>query len=64
MNVGTGDEDCQYYFANAHKLNTIYIYSENHQDDKVEITDDTDNTAKNKNCWIELENLCLPIVGP
>ena len=23
MNVGTGDEDCQYYFANAHKLNTI-----------------------------------------
>lgn len=26
MNVGTGDEDCQYYFANAHKLNTIYIY--------------------------------------
>lgn len=63
MNVGTGDEDCQYYFANAHKLNTIYIYSENHTDDKVEITDDTDNTAKNKklldrvgkfmfaNCW-------------
>lgn len=37
MKVGNGDEDCQYYFANAGQLKTITIY-----DDKgvpVEITD-------------------------
>lgn len=26
MIVGNGDEDCQYYFANAEQLKTIYIY--------------------------------------
>ena len=40
MIVGNGDEDCQYYFANAEQLKTIYIYSDKHPDDKVEITDD------------------------
>lgn len=39
MKVGNGDEDCQYYFANAGQLKTITIWS----DDKgaaVDITDD------------------------
>ena len=40
MKVGNGDEDGQYYFANAEQLKTIYIYSDKHPDDKVEITDD------------------------
>ena len=40
MKVGNGDEDGQYYFANAEQLKTIYIYSDKHPDNKVEITDD------------------------
>lgn len=40
MKVGNGDDDGQYYFANAEQLKTIFIYSDKHQDDKVEITDD------------------------
>lgn len=40
MIVGNGDDDGQYYFANAEQLKTIYIYSDKHPDDKVEITDD------------------------
>lgn len=40
MKVGNGDEDGQYYFANAEQLKTIYIYSDKHPNDKVEITDD------------------------
>ena len=40
MTVGNGDEDCQYYFANAEQLKTIFIYSDKHPNDKVEITDD------------------------
>ena len=40
MKVGNDDDDGQYYFANAEQLKTIFIYSDKHQDDKVEITDD------------------------
>lgn len=40
MTVGNGNNDGELYFANANKLKTIYIYSDKHQDDKVEITDD------------------------
>lgn len=40
MKVGNGDDDGQYYFANAEQLKTIFIYSDKHPDDKVEITDD------------------------
>lgn len=38
MNVGNGDEDCQYYFANAWKLEKITIWSDA-QNGPVEITD-------------------------
>lgn len=38
MNVGNGDEDCQYYFANAWKLKKITIWSDA-QNGPVEITD-------------------------
>lgn len=38
MKVGNGDEDCQYYFANAHNLKTITIWNGNAA---VDITDDT-----------------------
>ena len=60
MIVGDGDEDCQYYFANAHNLKKIFIYKEGAPRDKVEITDDA---VKNRpllnrvgkymfsNCW-------------
>lgn len=39
MKVGSGDKDGELYFANADKLKTIYIYSKNGKNDKVEITD-------------------------
>lgn len=39
MKVGNGDEDCQYYFANAGQLKTITIWSDN-KNDPVDITDD------------------------
>lgn len=38
MKVGNGDEDCQYYFANALNLKTITIWNGNAA---VDITDDT-----------------------
>lgn len=38
MKVGNGDEDCQYYFANAGQLKTITIWSDN-KNDPVDITD-------------------------
>lgn len=47
MKVGNGDEDCQYYFANAGQLKTITIWS----DDKgaaVDITDDAVTDIKDK----------------
>lgn len=40
LKVGTGDEDCQYYFANADKLKQILIWNGN---DKVDITDGSVN---------------------
>lgn len=39
MTVGNGDDDCQYYFANADKLNKITIWSDEKKD-PVEITND------------------------
>lgn len=39
MTVGDGDKDGELYFANAGKLKTIYIYSKNGNNDKVDITD-------------------------
>jgi hypothetical protein len=39
MTVGNGDNDCQYYFANAGKLKKILIYVDE-TIDKVDITDD------------------------
>ena len=49
MTVGIGDEDCQYYFANAGNLKKIYIYSDKSTDDKVDITDDeTDDAVTGK----------------
>lgn len=62
MNVGSGDNDGKWYFANAHKLNKITIWSDV-KGDAVDITDDavTDITNKNllnivgklmfANCW-------------
>ena len=44
MKVGNGDEDCQYYFANAGQLKTITIWS----DDKNDPVDITDNAVKDK----------------
>lgn len=38
MKVGNGDEDCQYYFANAGQLKTITIWSDK-KNDPVDITD-------------------------
>lgn len=38
MTLGNGDEDCQYYFANAGNLKKILIWSDEKQD-KVDITD-------------------------
>lgn len=38
MKVGNGDEDCQYYFANAGRLKTITIWSDK-KNDPVDITD-------------------------
>lgn len=40
MTVEDGDEDGQYYFANANKLKKIFIYKAGAKDDKVDITDD------------------------
>lgn len=40
MKVGNGDEDCQYYFANAGQLKTITIWSDK-KNDPVDITDNT-----------------------
>lgn len=45
MKVGNGDEDCQYYFANAGQLKTITIWSDN----KNEPVDITDNAVTKKN---------------
>lgn len=42
--VGDGDEDCQYYFANAEKLKKITIWS----DDKQAPVDITDDEVKDK----------------
>ena len=42
--VGNGDEDCQYYFANAEKLKKITIWS----DDKNDAVDITDDAVKGK----------------
>ena len=39
MTVGNGDDDCNYYFANALKLKRIIIWSDKKQD-HVDITDD------------------------
>lgn len=39
MTVGDGEKDGELYFANADKLKTIYIYSKNGNNDKVDITD-------------------------
>ncbi len=62
MNVGSGDDDGKYYFANAHKLNKITIWSDV-KGAPVDITDDavTDITDKKllnivgklmfANCW-------------
>lgn len=62
MNVGSGADDGKYYFANAHKLNKITIWSDV-KGDAVDITDDavTDITDKKllnivgkfmfANCW-------------
>lgn len=44
MKVGNGDEDCQYYFANAGQLKTITIWS----DDKNDPVDITDNAVTDK----------------
>ena len=57
MKVGNGDEDCQYYFANAHKLNEITIWSdEDHA--SVDITNYAGKVLQNRvgklmfaNCW-------------
>lgn len=51
MTLGNGDEDCQYYFANAGNLKKILIWSDEKQD-KVDITDNavkdvTDKTLLN-----------------
>ena len=40
MTVGDGDEDCQYYFANAGNLKRILIWSEE-KNDHVDITDNS-----------------------
>lgn len=55
MKVGNEDEDCQYYFANAHNLKTITIWNGNAA---VDITDITDQPLLNivgkfmfANCW-------------
>ena len=44
MTVGNGDNDCQYYFANAGKLKKILIWNDGNND-KVDITD---NSVTNK----------------
>lgn len=44
MTVGDGVEDGQLYFANADKLEKIYIYSTKGDNDKVDITDDITDT--------------------
>lgn len=47
MKVGNGDEDCQYYFANADNLKEITIW--NGKIDNVDITKDiTDDAVKDK----------------
>lgn len=60
LKVGNEDEDCQYYFANAHNLKTITIWSDV-KGDAVDITDDavTDKKLLNivgkfmfANCWV------------
>lgn len=62
MNVGSGDNDGKCYFANAHKLNKITIWSDV-KGDAVDITDDAVTDITNKkllnivgklmfaNCW-------------
>ena len=44
MTVGDGDEDCQYYFANAGKLKKITIWS----DEKKDAVDITNDAVKDK----------------
>lgn len=62
MNVGSEADDGKYYFANAHKLNKITIWSDV-KGDAVDITDDAVTDITNKkllnivgkfmfaNCW-------------
>lgn len=62
MNVGSGDNDGKWYFANAHKLNKITIWSDV-KGNAVDITDDAVTDITNKkllnivgklmfaNCW-------------
>lgn len=62
MNVGSVDDDGKYYFANAHKLNKITIWSDV-KGDAVDITNDAVTDITNKkllnivgklmfaNCW-------------
>ena len=47
MTVGNGDDDCQYYFANADKLNKITIWSDEKKD-PVDITDYAGKVLQNK----------------
>lgn len=44
MTVGDGEKDGELYFANADKLEKIYIYSIKGANEKVEITDDKTDT--------------------
>lgn len=50
MTVGDGDDDCQYYFANADKLKKILICIDEKTGKKVEITDNavTDKKLLNR----------------
>lgn len=62
MKVGNGNDDCLYYFANAHNLKKITICIDDKKD-PVEIVEITDNKVKDKvllnrvgkfmfsNCW-------------
>ena len=58
MTVGSGDDDCIRYFANADKLKKITVCRVE-DNKKFDITDDG---ARIYPCWIELENICFPIV--
>lgn len=50
MKVGNGDKDGELYFANADKLEKIYLYKEGAPNDKVEITNEAvkDSTLLNR----------------